>query len=50
MHLPSLVQTGVITLALRGLSMGGNLIPADVSYHITLPHLVLYDENYVMMT
>ena len=30
MHLPSLVQTGMMSLGLRGLSMGGNLIPSKV--------------------
>ena len=36
MHLPSLVQTGIMTLGLRGLSRDGNLILADVSLSLRL--------------
>ena len=40
MHLPSLVQTVVITLGLRGLSMGGNLILANVRLSLRLGSLL----------
>ena len=36
MHLPSLVQTGVIGFFMVGLSMGGKLIVADVSLSLRL--------------
>ena len=39
-HLPSLVQTGIKALGLRGLCMGGKLILAEVSLSLKLGSLL----------
>ena len=39
-HLPSLVPTGIMTLGLSGLSMGGNLTLAEMSLSLKLGRLL----------